>query len=188
MGYECDECGESFDTLSGFRLHDCTSWSDDTTRGDGPPADEWDSDAPPVEEEYATLVGDLPSLVSDATEGDVPSLYRAIAEYETVLEDAPKSDEPGAADAYYDVLFEYYEPLADGLDVAARANGWDVLVEFVDAYDPREGDRLPDVSHVIANAVGRSLARTRLSEGVESVPPDALAYLGAIPEYVDEHS
>ncbi|WP_222912769.1 hypothetical protein [Natrinema sp. SYSU A 869] len=60
-----------------------------------------------------------------------------------------------------------------------------MLVEFVDAYDPRE-DRLPEVAHVIANAMGRSLVRTRLSEGINSVPAEALAYLGVIPEYVGE--
>jgi hypothetical protein len=143
---------------------------------------------PTVEKEYETLLGDLPSLVEDATDGDLPVLYRAVAEYERVLTDALTSDDPRSADAHHEILFAYYEPLAVGLDVAAQAHGWDVLLEFVDAYDPREQDDLPEIAHVVANAVGRSLVRTRLSEGVESIPPDALAYLGAIPEYVDEYA
>lgn len=178
MSYECEECGASFDTLSRLRLHDCPV---------GLP-DEVPPDVQTVEEEYASFVGDLPSLVEDAKDGDLPVLYRAVAEYETALADASASDEPRSADAHHEILFEYYEPLAEGLDAAAQANGWDMLVEFVDAYSPREQDRLPEVAHVIANAVGRNLVRTRLSEGIESVPPDALAYLGAIPEYVGEFS
>jgi hypothetical protein len=186
MSYECEECGASFDTLSRLRLHDCSPEPADDTPVDSSPPDDSGPEPAAVETEYPVLVGDLPSLVADANDGVLPALYRAIAAYETALEDAPTTDESGRAGAHHDILFAYYEPLADALDAAAQANGWDVLVEFVDAYDPHEQDSLPEIAHVIANAVGRSLVRTRLSEGVASVPSETLAYLGAIPEYADE--
>lgn len=186
MSYECEECGASFDTLSRLRLHDCSPEPSDDSSVDSPPPGDTGPEPAAVANEYPELVGDLLSLVEDATDDDLPALYRAVAEYETALEEAPTNDGLGSADAHHEILFAYYEPLADALDGAAQANGWDVLVEFVDAYDPREQDKLPEVAHVIANAVGRNLVRARLSEGIETVPPDALAYLGVIPEYVDE--
>ena len=57
---------------------------------------------------------------------------------------------------------------------------------FAAAYDPREQNEFPEVGHVIANAIGRSIIRTRLTDSVDAIPADALAFLGAIPEYVDE--
>jgi len=80
----------------------------------------------------------------------------------------------------------FYKPFADGLDIAAQTDGWEVLVEFADAYDPREQDEFPEVGHVIANAIGRSVVRSRQDDSVDSIPADTLAFLGVIPEYVDE--
>lgn len=182
MSHECEDCGESFETLSRLRLHEC---------GSAPPAGETPADdehAVDVEAEYPDLVGQLPALVEEARTGDQAALYRAIGEYDTVLSNAPTTDESGASGPYHDIRWAYYEPLADGLDAAARETGWDVLTEFVEAYDPHEQDALPEAAHVIANAVGRSLVRMRLTDGIDAVPADALAYLGRIPDYVDEHA
>ena len=182
MSYECEKCGESFETLSRLRLHDCSP----DPAVDTASADDWSTENPPVEEEYPTLVGDLPTLVGDVHDDDYSVLYRAVAEYERVLTEVPADEGFGSTGPNHAIWWEYYEPLADGLDAAAQANGWDILTEFVDAYDPREQDSLPEVTHVVANAVGRSIVRTRLSEGVDAIPAEALAYLGAIPEYTDE--
>lgn len=182
MSHECEDCGESFETLSRLRLHEC---------GSDPPAAETPADdehAVDVEEEYPDLVGQLPGLVDEARTGVLSALYRAIGECDTVLSDVSTTDEPGVTGPYHDIRWAYYEPLAGGLDAAAREAGWDVLTEFVEAYDPREQDALPETAHVIANAVGRSLVRTRLTTSAEAVPADAFAYLGLIPDYVDEHA
>ena len=186
MSYECENCGASFDTLSRLRLHECPPEPANETPAASPPLDDSDPEPATVENDYPTLVGGLPSLIEDAREGDLSALYRSMAEYETALKEARTTDESGSTGAHHEILFAYYEPLAEGLDRAAHANGWDVLVEFVTAYAPREQERLPEVAHVIANAVGRSLVRARLSDEIASIPPDALVYLGAIPEYVDE--
>jgi hypothetical protein len=61
-----------------------------------------------------------------------------------------------------------------------------MLVEFANAYDPREQGESPEVGHVIANAIGYSVIRTRRNDTVDAVPGNALAFLGALPEYADE--
>ncbi len=163
-----------------LRLHECTSESvlDDRST----------SEELAVAKEFPDLIGDLPTLVDDVQAGEVGALYRAIAEYETALIDAPTSAASGSTDPHHEILFAYYEPLAEALDAAVQANGWDVLAEFVAAYGLDDQEGVPEVTHVIANAVGRSLVRARFAGGVDTVPADCLAYLGAIPEYVDEQA
>lgn len=196
MSHECDDCGQEFDTLSRLRLHDCPgdqvaevtndSATDTTADATDPPLEDSGFDRQELEREYPEVVGDLPGLIDDAREGDLAVLSRAIAEYERVLTKVTRGDAPGGDDLHSDLLFAYYEPLADGLDAATATNGWDVLIEFADAYDPREQGKFPEVGHVIANAIGRSVIRTRRAGSVDAIPADALAFLGAIPEFVDE--
>lgn len=193
MSYECDDCGASFDTLSRLRLHDCIPnqpGSKTVSREDGSPEEapfeDSGLDREELERDYPEVVGNLPALYDDAREGDISALYHAIAEYEQVLRKVARGDVPGGEDLLYDLRFAYYESLAGGLGTAAETDGWDVLVEFATAYDPREQDEFPEVGHVIANAIGRSIIRTRLADSVGVIPADALAFLGAIPEYVDE--
>ena len=196
MSYECDECGQEFDTLSRLRLHECPGeqlaeatddpTTDTTDESTGSPLEESDLDRLELERECPEVVGDIPELIDDAREGDQSSLYRAIAEYERVLTKVSRDDAPGGTDLLHDLRFAYYEPLAAGLDAATETSGWDVLVDFADAYNPREQDEFPEVGHVIANALGRSVIRTRQADGVDAIPVEALAFLGAIPEYVDE--
>lgn len=196
MSHKCDDCGQEFDTLTRLRLHECpgdqpAEASDESTidttddPAKGLPGDSG-LDRQELEREYPAVVGDLPKVIDDARKGDLPGLYRAIAEYERVLTKVSRGDAPGGEELHADLLFAYYEPLADGLDAAAKTDGWEALVEFADAYDPREQDEFPEVGHVIANAIGRSVIRTRRTDGVEVIPVEALAFLGAIPEYVDE--
>lgn len=193
MSYECEDCGASFDTLSRLRLHDCST--DQSADEIVPPEDGLSEEAPfddsgldreVLERDYSGVVGDLPNLYNGAREGNVSTLYRAVAEYERMLTKVARGDAPGGDDLLHDLRFAYYEPFADGLDTAAEADGWDVLIEFATAYDPRKQDEFPEIGHVIANAIGRSVIRTRRDEGVDAIPAEALAFLGAIPEYVDE--
>ncbi|MFB6227897.1 MAG: hypothetical protein ABEH88_04835 [Halobacteriales archaeon] len=196
MSHKCDDCGQEFDTLSRLRLHDCpgyqlaqasqestTGTTDETTES---PLAYPGLDRRQFEDDYPEVVGDLPELFDDAREGDLSAVSRAIAEYEQVLTKVSRGEAPGGDELHNDLLFAYYEPLAGGLDAAAETIGWDVLVDFADAYNPREQDEFPEVGHVIANALGRSVIRTRRSDGTDAIPVEALAFLGAIPEYVDE--
>ena len=193
MSYECEDCGASFDTLSRLRLHDCSTDqpADEIVQPEDGSSEEAlfdDSglDRQDLERDYPAVVGDLPELYTGAREGDVSTLYRAMAEYERMLTKVARGDAPGGDDLLHDLRFAYYEPFADGLDTAAETDGWDVLIEFATAYDPRKQDEFPEIGHVIANAIGRWVIRPRRDEGVDAIPVDALAFLGRIPEYADE--
>jgi len=140
-----------------------------------------------IERDYPDLLGSLPSLVDEAATGDVPTLHRAIAEYERVLTTVTEGNATSGGYSYTEFQFVYYEPLAEGLDAAAKTGGWDVLVEFTDAYNPHEQSGFPEVGHVIANALGRSIIHARQNANVDSIPLDALEFLGAIPTLVDKH-
>lgn len=190
MSHECDDCGATFDTLSRLRLHDCSTVqsADEISTDNGSSENSFEDGGPDrteLERNYPDVVGDLPEVFADASNGDLSALYRALAEYETALTNLSYED-ASSKDLHHDLLFAYYEPLAEGLDNATQSHGWDVLVEIADAYNPREQDEFPEVGHVIANAIGRSVIRTRRSKGVEAIPAEPLAYLGAIPEYVGE--
>lgn len=195
MSHECDDCGQAFDTLSRLRLHECpadqhTEATDDPTTDTtvdsaGGPLEDSDLNRQELEREYPEVVGDLPEFIDDACEGDISGLSRAIAEYERVLTNVSQTDPPGGDDLHTDLLFAYYEPLADGLDAAAKTHGWSALLEFVDAYSPSEQDAFPEVGHVIANAIGRSVIRSRRTDSTTAIPAAALAFLRTIPEYVD---
>jgi hypothetical protein len=109
-----------------------------------------------------------------------------MAEYDRVLTKVARGDAPGGEDLLHDLRFAYCEPFAAGLDTAAQTSGWAVPVEFATAYDPREEDAFPEVGHVIANAIGRSVSRPRRDDSVGEIPAEALAFLGAIPNSVNE--
>jgi hypothetical protein len=155
--HECEDCGETFDTLTERRLHEC----------DG------ESGSSAVGAEYGEELAAFRDRIED---GEFDALYGALATFEDAQAAAHETD----ADAYRDLFWEYFEPFADGLDRFAVAEGWPVLAEFVEAYDP-DGGTFPHVSAVIENAVGRFVIRTRLEGGVEAIPADALAYLRSVP-------
>ena len=157
MSHECEDCGEVFETLTEKRLHECDSDPGEATSDSG----------------YDESLADYRERIED---GEFDALSDALATFETAQETAHEAD----AEAYRDRFQTYFEPFADGLDRFAREEGWPALEEFVEAYDPR-ADAFPHVSGVIENAVGRFIVRTRLEDGVDAIPADALVYLRAVP-------
>ena len=181
MTHECDDCGEAFETLSRLRLHDC---SDDRSGGfldvsdasrTSDPADPTSSSPP---EERNAPVAELDGLLERVADGDVQAIHRAVATFESTLSAALGEDSGG--DAYRDVFWAYYERVADALDAATRSDGWGLLADVVDAYDPAADDDLPLGTPAIANAVGRHVIRTRLTEDVGAIPVVALEYLDSV--------
>jgi len=191
MPHECDDCGQSFETLSRLRLHDCIDEqpgsvseidsTDESTESIEPRSDAYGYSRTELEETYPEFVGKLATLLDEDTDPDIATVSQAIAEHDRLLTRTATGDAPGGDELHTDLLFAYYEPLAEQLDTLVESEGFDVLLEFVNAYDTRDEDDLPEVTPVIANVVGRSIIRTRQSKGVEAIPADLLAYLGAIP-------
>jgi len=134
-------------------------------------------DATPTEQRNTAVV-ELDELLTRFSDGEVDALHDAVVEFESALSAAV--DEESGGDAFRDVFWPYYERVSNDLDEAARANGWPFLEDVLDAHDPTIGDDLPLVTPAIANAVGRYLIRTRITEGVEAIPISALEYLDAV--------
>lgn len=179
MPHNCDDCGQSFETLSRLRLHDCideqldsianTPSPDKSTGPIEPRSDAYGYSRAELEETYPEFVDKLATLLDEDTDPDITTVSQAIAEHDRLLTRTATGDAPGGDELHTDLLFAYYEPLAKQLDTLVESEGIDVLLEFVDAYDTRDHDGLPEVTPVIANVVGRSIIRTRQSEGVEGL-------------------
>jgi hypothetical protein len=181
MSHECEDCGESFETLTRLRLHDC---GDDGTDDAG-----IDADSPARRSDTSTAtsaiggsgtstaVPDLDDHLEQVSAGEFGAIYGAVATFESAL--STTLDE-GGGDAYRDVFWAYYERVGDALDAVARSEGWAPLGDVVAAYDPAAGDAIPLSTPATANAVGRHVIRARLTDGVAAIPVEALEYLDAV--------
>ena len=177
MAHECDDCGASFETLTRLRLHDCEDVQPETPVGSADLEQSQSAGSSPADERNAS-VAELDTLLDRFSDGDRAALHETLVEFESALSAALEEDDGG--ETYRDVFWRYHERVSDALDEAARATGWSFLKEVMDAYDPTADDELPLVTPTIANAVGRNLIRTRLTENVEAIPVAALEYLDTV--------
>jgi hypothetical protein len=183
MAHECDDCGESFETLTRLRLHDCGS-----TQSNTPVSTPNTGDLTPT---VSSSTGDsntthpeLDDLLDQFADGDVDVIHHAVVEFESALSTALEEDDSG--DSYRDLFWPYYERISDSLDDATRTEGWALLADVISAYDPTVDEELPHATPAIANAVGRYLIRTRVNEGVEAIPVEALEYLDSVAVNADD--
>jgi hypothetical protein len=188
MPHECDACGETFNTLSRLRLHDC-------------PADEPESEDPLSsfdafldsisnaldanmrqrsserrKQGLEAASDGLKTTLEEAAQGDVDAAFELIGRYERELREYHDRED---YDTYRGILWAFYEPAAAALDEIAMREGWDFLTEVIDAYPRENTAEEPLVSPAIENAVGRHVIRTRLNDGVAAIPVEALVYLGS---------
>jgi hypothetical protein len=177
MPHECDDCGASFETLTRLRLHDCGDAQSETPVGSADLEHSQSTGSSPADERNRSVT-ELDSLLDRFSDGDRDALHDAVVEFESALSAALEEDDGG--ETYRDVFWRYHERMSDALDEAARATGWSLLEEVIDAYDPTADDELPLVTPTIANAVGRNLIRTRVTDGVSAIPVAALEYLDAV--------
>ena len=177
MAHECDDCGASFKTLTRLRLHDCDGAQPETSVDSADLEQSQFAGSSPADERNAS-VAELDTLLDRVSDGDRAALHETLVEFESALSAALEDDNGG--ETYRDVFWPYHERVSDALDEAARATGWSFLKEVIDAYDPTADDELPLVTPTIANAVGRNLIRTRLTDGVSAIPVAALEYLDTI--------
>ena len=176
MAHECDDCGESFETLTRLRLHDCGDVQSDTFSTSTDSGRSKSKSSPTKKRNEA--VAELDNLLDRFSDGDVDALHYAVVEFEAALSTAVEEDSSG--DAFRDVFWPYYERVSNELDDAARVHGWPFLAGVIDAHEPTEKDEFPLVTPTIANAVGRYLIRTRITDGVEAIPVKALEYLNTV--------
>jgi hypothetical protein len=122
-------------------------------------------------------VNRLDQQLATAENGDMTALTQAVATYETQLSTA---DEKGEADRYRGISRAYREQLITVLDGATQTEGWELLEEFLDAYHPDTADEFPHVTTILQNVTSRYLIRTRLSDGIDSVPVPALTFFSSV--------
>ena len=118
---------------------------------------------------------DLDAFLDQEPTTDV--IGQALAEHERLIRQAEQNDERSHAN---DLFWDYYEPLATFLDAVVTAEGWPLLADLMEAYDPQDDARGSPATPVIGNAIGRYLIRTRLADGVAVLPEEGLAYLFAL--------
>lgn len=185
MSHECDDCGQTFDTLTRLRLHDCSSADEaektilDSSNAEDATPSEWTDRRP-----EAVALDALDGFFDESTDGEVDSLSQAMATYESELTSARASN---ASDRYTGIRRAYRRQLISELDEATQAEGWTVLEEFIGAYHPNTAESFPHVTTILQNVTGRNLIRARLTDGVEAIPVVALEYLEAIRTEVGEH-
>ncbi len=198
MPHTCEDCGETFETLSRLRLHDCPDGeTDEDTIDDG-----WfeEQGADIREQECAEAMAakrkasdDLTDALERAVDGDHAAVYQALAQYERHLSDEWDNYEEGEYWGFHRVFFG---PAVDGLETAVLAEGWPYLLDVLEAYwpensfdfdtypehEPFGGDKtddyeqFPHISHVLTTVTGKQMMQTRRSNGIAAIPADALNY------------
>ena len=124
----------------------------------------------------------LEQQLADVDNGDLTALTQAVAIYEARVASAHEADE---SDRYQGISRAYKEQLITVLDDATQSEGWEFLADFLDAYHPETADEFPHVTTILQNVTGRYLIRTRLSDGVEAIPVEALGYFSSILNRLD---
>lgn len=188
MPHDCDACGETFTTLSRLRLHDCPATTSESRTPNSSFDDFLDTISEGIEANIQRRANEretrgleaasdtLKTTLEAASHGDREAGFRMVAHYERNLREWYDAED---YDTYRGLFWAFYEPAAESLDELARREGWEFLAALIDAYPRDSPADEPLASPVIENAIGRYIIRTRVSDGVEAVPVDALAYLGS---------
>jgi hypothetical protein len=132
-------------------------------------------EVPRDEAEPQHISTDLDALLDQEPAVDV--IEYALAEHERLIQQARQEDEHSFAN---DLFWDYFEPLATHLDAVVTAEGWPVLADLMETYEPQDDENDPPVTPVIGNAIGRYLIRTRLADGVAALPEEGFSYLFAL--------
>ena len=169
MSHECEDCGETFETLSRLRLHDCSPANEtepDDTRSTGSEPNEDTSESQQLTEQIARL-----------NDGDYGAVHQALATYESVLGSA---HDEGDTDRYRELSRAHRESLIEGVDKAVQAEGWSLLEDVIEAYHPDTSDEFPHVTTTVQNVASRQMIRTRVAENADDIPVAVLEYFASI--------
>jgi len=196
MPHTCDDCEETFKTLSRLRLHDCSA--DEPTAGEDLLEDkreEINRQERQTERRVRRAASEaLTAPLENARQGDEMAVYQALAAYERRLTDEWARGEDGD---YWGFHRTFFGPAVEGLETVTEREGWPFLLDVLEAYWPEatsdfdtdpehepfggaeRGDfeEYPHVSHVLVAVTGMQLVRTRRANDVAAIPVDALEYL-----------
>ena len=198
MPHTCEDCGETFGTLSRLRLHDCPVDQEAVQRERQKRDEAFDAMMRRLLREEDSAVrrrvpDDLTDALERAADGDPAAVYQGLARYERTLSDEWENDEEGEYWGFHRVFFG---PAVEGLETVVLAEGWPFLLDLLEAYWPENSfdfetypehqafggdetddyEQFPHVSHVLTTVTGKQMVRTRRSDGVAAIPTDALEY------------
>ena len=198
MPHTCENCGETYDTLSRLRLHDCPEDQEAIEQEQQKQNEEFGAMIRQLtrNEDLAAkrrVSDDLTDALERASEGDHAAVYQALARYERDLSAEWDNYDEGEYWGFHRVFFG---PAVDGLDAAVQAEGWPFLLDVLDAYWPENTfdfetypdrepltvdetdvyEQFPHVSHVLTTVTGKQMVRTRRSDSVAAIPSAALEY------------
>lgn len=184
MSHECDECGETFETLTRLRLHDCSATS--TASNDSTILSEPDTEPTHQIENQVdeAEIEELDASLDAIRDGDLQVVHKAVATYESALASAAESE---GTYSYSDITRTYEKPLVTAVDEATQTRGWSFLEQILDAYPPAGDGEFPHLTTTLQNVTGRYLIRTRLEDGVDAIAVAALEYFASILETVEDH-
>lgn len=200
MARTCDDCGETFDTLSSLRLHDCSAAEDDAE--DDIDLDEMFADRREERQkqrraENSAAREAAPAAFSDALDqvraGEHDRVYELLAHYDRHLSTAWENY---GESNYWGFHRVFDEQVIEAVTGVVDARGWSFLLELLDAYWPtvepdydsypdhepfggKETDEYEDFTHasyVLTTVTGQQTIRTRQREGVDAIPTRALEY------------
>lgn len=127
----------------------------------------------------ATLNG----LLDEASPDDTTTVRRVLSTYDQIVQSATLTSATPQTDR--ERTWRYYRPVVELLDKTVQREGWDFLIELLDSYNPDDQFGVPPCSHALVNVVGRFVVRTRIRDGIETVPTAALRYLRAFSSVKD---
>lgn len=199
MAHTCEDCGETFETLTSLRLHDCPENEDDAEGAGRNSAEDHMAGIQKQEQKEETAARrdaseELTGPLERARAGDHTAVFQMLAHYERHLSNEWANYEEGSYWGFHRV---FYGPAVEALGNAVQDQGWPFLLDILEAYWPEatldfesypdheafqrdelnEFEDYPHVSHVLTTVTGQHMVRTRRAAGVSAIPPDALAYL-----------
>lgn len=210
MAHTCEDCGETFETLTRLRLHDCPEDEEAAERERRRQDEDMNARIRRMTREEDTAArrrasDEFTDALERAGDGDHAAVHRALAQYEGHLSEEWENYEEGE---YWGFHRAFFGPAVEGLETAVLAEGWPYLLDVLEAYWPEatfdldsypdheefggeetdEFEDFPHVSHVLATVTGKHTVRTRRADDVASIPVEALEYLLAFHRHPGDES
>ncbi|WIV68843.1 hypothetical protein [Natrialbaceae archaeon AArc-T1-2] len=201
MTRTCKACGETFETLSALRMHDCPDEEDDAASAWEKERDEHMARIRKLEREENLAArraasAELTDALERAGAANLGAVHEALAYYERHLAEEWESRRRGEDDHYEGFRRVFGEQAGTALEEATQANGWPFLLDVLEAYWPTatfdletyadvpdgaypersDVEEYPYIGHVLTTVTGQQLVRTRLEDGVEAIPERALEF------------
>lgn len=111
---------------------------------------------------------------------DIGTASELLSELNEVLQETDSGDE------FRDIYYKHHPPVEDYIESVCLSDGefnWETAFELTEPYQPLTQGCF--IVPVAANLISRGIVRTRINQGVEKIPPDALNFIRSISWAID---